>query len=297
MGFWDFIAPDFEAFSEALLPVVPEAIVIGPVVLSDNDLVALAWASPGSGAGVAARIYYTAGQGVSLPRPVLDALWGQINDQVERSSFGAGTGFGGTFDWRAGVAMAQLIIPDAYRVSIEAESGGQTVTNVVGVVNGGGTALGAAQAVQTAWKVATGPLTQLTNLYALTGFRALDLSSTNGDIAFVADVATGSNASASGKATNAASALIKWNGGTRSRSSRGRMYYGPLREDQINPDGRTLLTAQVTALNTAFNAFRTSLSSAGYPLAVLSPTLSQAFLVTSSTVESVIATQRRRIRS
>jgi hypothetical protein len=42
------------------------------------------------------------------------------------------------------------------------------------------------------------------------------------------------------KATRAAAAIIKLNGGTRSRSTRGRIYYGPIMENDINADGATL---------------------------------------------------------
>lgn len=296
MGFWDFIAPDFESFRETLLPVVPEAVLIGPVVLSDDDFIALAWANPGSGAGLALRTYYAAST-FQVARPVADAIWGQLQQQASAGAFGAGGGFGGSFDWKAVPNMAQLIIPGAFRVAIEAESGGQVVTNVVGVSNGGGTAQGAAEAVQTAWKIANGPLVRLTSLYQLTGFRALELGSANGGIAFVGDNTLGGSTTTPNKATNAACALIKWNGGTRSRSSRGRLYHGPLREVDCNGDGRTLEATTRTNLETAYAAFRASLSASGYPLVVLSPTLNQAFPVTSSSVELVLATQRRRIRS
>ena len=121
-------------------------------------------------------------------------------------------------------------------------------------------------------------------------------SPTISNIAFIADTATG-GITTSSKSTNGACALVKWNGGTRSRSSRGRLYFGPLREAQIAADGRTLEPGNATAITTAFNAFRSSLSSAGFTLCVISPTTSSAFDVSSVSVESIIATQRRRIRS
>lgn len=192
-------------------------------------------------------------------------------------------------------SMSQLIIPDCFQVAILATSGGQQVDNVVGVRNAGGTAAGAAAAVQAAWKVTSGPLSGLIAGYTLVGFRAVDIGDPNGDIAVVSDTATGGGAGSI--STNAACALIKWNGGQRSRSSRGRLYYGPQSEANINPDGRTLATGAVTSFNTFFTNFRNSLNASGYPLVVLSRVLSEAFPVTQSACESVIATQRRRIRS
>ena len=193
-------------------------------------------------------------------------------------------------------SMVSLLIPDCFQVNIDATSGGQPITNVVGVENAGGTAAGAAAAVQTAWKIATGPLSQLSNFYALVQFKAVDIGDPNGDIVVVPDTTAG-GAGAAALATNAASSLVKWNGGTRSRSSRGRLYFGPLSETNINSDGRTLTSGARTAQNTAFSVFRGSLTAAGYPLVVLSRKLSEAFVVTTSDVETVIATQRRRIRN
>jgi len=148
--------------------------------------------------------------------------------------------------------------------------------------------------VRTAWKIASGPLSLLLTQYALTGFRAVDIGDPNGDIAVITDTTAGSVTGS--LATNAACALVKWNGGQRSRSSRGRLYFGPIGEGNINTDGRTLSSGSITAYNTAFTNFRNSLASSGYPLVVLSRVLSEAFPVTQHAVETVIATQRRRIR-
>lgn len=196
-----------------------------------------------------------------------------------------------------GVTMAQLIIPNCFQVTIKGVSGGQDVVNVIGVQNAAGTSAGAAAAVQTAWKVASGPLAWLSSLYALSSFTAIDIGSANGAIAVISDTTAGSVTSSNGLATVGAAALIKWNGGTRSKSSRGRLYYGPLMETNINSDGRTMDATALSRANASFSNFRTSLASSGYPLVVLSRKLSQAFAVTSSSCETTIATQRRRIRS
>lgn len=195
-----------------------------------------------------------------------------------------------------GSNMAALIVPDCFLVSINQTSGGQQVTSVVGVKNAGGTAGGAAAAVLAAYKVANGPLVQKSSVVAMTDVRAMDLSSPNGAIATVTDTGTGGRSSGINLATNAACALIKWNGGTRSGSSRGRLYHGPLQEDQINTDGRTLAASHATLLQTAYGLFRTSLDGAGYPLVVISRKNSSATVVSSHAVQTIIATQRRRVR-
>lgn len=296
MGFWDFYAADRATFVDRVASLGVPVLPIGGVLVPVEEAATVAYGSPSGMAGMLVRLLI-AGATYKVDPSTVGAIAGDLNAQAQSAGFGQGGSFGGSFGWKAEPTMAALIIPGAFRVAIEAESGGQPVTNVIGVSNGSGTAAGAAAAVQTAWKVNGGPLAGLTPLYALLGFRAVDLGSANGSIAFIADNATGGLASGGSKATNAASALVKWNGGTRSRSSRGRMYYGPLSETQINPDGRTLASTPLTSIGAAFTAFRNSLTASGYPLVVLSPTTSQAFPVTSSTVESVIASQRRRIRS
>ena len=193
-------------------------------------------------------------------------------------------------------SMAGLIIANCFQVTISMSSGGHVVENVIGVQNGGGTSAGAAAAVLAAWKVTSGPLQNLTNLSTMTGVRAVDISSSSGAIVTVGDTTAGGFTSSNAYSTRAACALVQWNGGTRSRSSRGRLYYGPIMEQDINPDGATLVTARQTAITTAFTNFRNSLNSAGYPLVVLSRTLSQAFPVTAHILETTIATQRRRLR-
>lgn len=191
--------------------------------------------------------------------------------------------------------MSALIVPDAFLVAVNGLAGGQVVTNVIGVKNAGGTALGAANAVKTAFTHASGPLAQKSSFFAYTDVHAMDISSADGAIAEVAATNTGALAGAS-HATNAASALVKWNGGTRSASSRGRMYFGPLNEGQINSDGRTLTTAAATAIKACMDFVVSNLSTAGYPLCVISRKNSSATVVSSVQVETVIASQRRRIR-
>lgn len=192
--------------------------------------------------------------------------------------------------------MVQLIIPGAFQVTIQGTTGGRAVDNVIGVSNAGGTALGAATAVRDAWERLGGPIKALHTSYIMSNYHAVDLSSGTGTIADLASTATGQVGTGS-IATRAASALVKWNGGSRSRSTRGRLYFGPLTEAAINADGGTITAATVTDLNARFNQFRNDLTAAGYPLVVLSRKLAASFPVTTQAVESLIATQRRRIRS
>lgn len=295
-SWWDRLYPSYAAYAAAMEEVLPPFVPIGPVPLPREVVQLGAWFTPGGQSGLYTRLALSARE-AGLGWAGLNSMWSAVEDQASAAGFGDGGGFGGSFGWTAErTSMAQLIIPNTYRVAIEAVSGGQAITNVVGVSAPSGNALGAATAVQTAWKVAAGPLTQLRPLYSLLGFRSLDLSSPNGGIAFVADTAAGTSG-ATTNSTNAASALVKWNGGTRSRSARGRLYFGPLAEAQIENDGRTLNAAARTAINTAFTNFRNSLSASGFPLVVISQVLAQTFPVTQNDTEPIIATQRRRIRS
>lgn len=194
-----------------------------------------------------------------------------------------------------GIAMSQLIIPDCFQVAINATCGTQEVVNVLGVRNAGGTAAGAAAAVKAAWEFSTtGPFSHVTTAYVVNNYRAVDISDPNGDIAVLGSTKAGG---ATGQiATAAACALIQWNGSTRSRSSRGRLYLGPLTESEINTDGRTIVAGVQTAITNTFVAFLGNLNSSGYPPVVLSRKLSSSFSITSAVCESQIATQRRRIR-
>lgn len=194
-------------------------------------------------------------------------------------------------------SMPQLVIPNAFQVSIEAITGGRNITNVIGVTNPAGTAAGAAAAVKAAWEATLGPISRLSGLIVMSNYHAVDLSSSSGTIVDVPSTTAGKIVSGNALATRAACALVKWNGSTRNRSSRGRLYYGPIMESDINPDGATLVAGAQTAIDATFTVFANSLSSAGYPLAVLSRKLSTAYPITTHSTETTIATQRRRIRS
>jgi hypothetical protein len=192
-------------------------------------------------------------------------------------------------------AMPALIIANTYRVAIRALSQSQPIVNVVGVRGTAtGQEAGAAAAVKAAWE--TGALSlcnRHTNNYHVQSYDAMDLSSANGGLASVTSTAGGSITAST--STNAVCALIKFMGGTRSRSGNGRMYFGPLDENSVQGDGRSLEAAAKTDLTTAVNAFVASLTAAGFPLVIISRQLSSAQLVKTTLVESLVATQRRRI--
>jgi hypothetical protein len=89
--------------------------------------------------------------------------------------------------------------------------------------------------------------------------------------------------------------LIQKVTGSGGRANRGRMYY-PVAEDQI-AGGGALESAEVTAGNTAFNNFRSALEAADAPLVILHATgVAAPTPVLSLVVQSVTATQRRRLR-
>jgi hypothetical protein len=185
-----------------------------------------------------------------------------------------------------------------YRCSINMLAGTRQVVNVVGLHgSGAGLQSSAAAALRTAWEITGGPLKLLSGLVVMNNYSVMDLSSPTGGIAVLTSSATGGIGTTNSLATRAASALIKWNGSSRSLSTRGRLYFGPIMETDINPDGATLVAGQQVAFQNAMAAFRSSLSGAGFPLCVISRKLAIATDVTGSTCEAVIATQRRRIRS
>lgn len=267
---------EFDAtFKQYALSVGPKYVKAGPDAFLYD---AYYFPADPPGAYIAAIAYILEAVGVDVPasKPAIAHAAAVAREQEEQR-------------------VAPLVIPNVYRVAIQGISGGQDVVNVVGVRgSASGQHAGAAAAVRTAWKVASGPMSRMSSAYTLSSVKAMDLSSLDGGIAEVTD---GSFGSGSGTlATNAASALVKWNGGTRSGSSRGRLYFGPLPELSVNSDGRTLASSEITALQTAFQNFINSLSGAGFPLCVISRTLGNAATVTSLSIESVIATQRRRIR-
>lgn len=266
---------DMEAVVDRVLPSLPFG------NLGFNHLFAFeAYSGPYGPAGIAVALY--------LQRQGYTGDAGNVFQSALDSVINAATNF------LEANPVTTLVIPNAFQVTIQAVNGDVAVDNVLGLVNASGTAAGAAAALKAAWEVSGGPADNLNAQYAITQYKAVDLSSPDGDIAVVESTKTGGGSGSI--STAAACALISWNGSSRSRSTRGRLYYGPLGEGAINADGRTLDGTVASDLADIFTTFRGALSTSGYPLAVLSRVLSTSTLVTAQTVEPVIATQRRRIR-
>lgn len=192
--------------------------------------------------------------------------------------------------------MTMLVIADCFQVSIQGTVGGRAVDNVIGVRNASGTAAGAAAAVKAAWEAVGGPIKKgVTNQYTVAQYVATDISSSSGTIATLTGGGTGG---VTGQiSTSASAALVSWNGSSRDRTTRGRMYLGPLGEGFVDSNGRTLVSGGRTDIQAGIDQFVAALGTANYPLVVLSRTKSRATLVTAATVQATIATQRRRIRS
>jgi hypothetical protein len=177
-------------------------------------------------------------------------------------------------------------------VAIKGMSGGQEVVNVVGIHDMSASAELVAKAVQTAWKVSGGPMSKLPSTYQLLEFKALSLHSAEGEVYTQPDSTVGTLSGA--LATNGSCALITYGNGTRSKSSKGRMYFGPLREVEINADGRTLVTP--ANFTTALTAFQASIAAQNGDWCIVSRKNSSVAIINSITTQTVIATQRRRIR-
>jgi hypothetical protein len=185
-----------------------------------------------------------------------------------------------------------LIVPDTFLVSIKGISGGQDVVNVVGIKFAGVSAEAVATAVRDAWIVSGGPITKLPNTYSMVEVKALSLDNANGQVFTLPHSQAGNLSGA--LATNGSCALVTYGNGTRSKSSKGRMYFGPLREVEINTDGRTLASA--STFTTAMTAFKTDVETWGGQWVIVSRKNSTTAPITSITTQTVIATQRRRIR-
>lgn len=277
---WYGITSESE-FEAEVGPYFPDLSIFG-VGATNHDLVEQAWNDPFSALGAAAFDIVgwkrTVG-GSSVPPSQIQSNGNQYAQSQQEQTMGT------------------LIIPNAYQVTVHGSAGSHQVDNVFCLQGASaGAEAAAAAAFQVAWETTAGPLARLCFRYSVIDYTAVDLSSAGGGIAVVSSGATGGT-TAVDFATRAASALIKWNGTSRDRTTRGRTYYGPLSEDQVDSDGASLTSTALSQITTAFSAFRASLNVAGYPLAVASRKDSKATIVTAQTVETEIASQRRRIRS
>lgn len=187
-----------------------------------------------------------------------------------------------------------IIINSTYIVAIEAECSGQPVVNVIGIRSPFSNAAEVGEAVKAQWEAAGGPLSKRSTFLVMKDYRVTDISSPIGPV--VSTFSSKAGGATGQLSTMGASALISYSGGSRSRSSSGRMYHGPLSENDVNTDGRTLPPLTISGLSVCYQTFKASLASEGYEWVVISRKLSQAFPVGIPVCQSVIATQRRRIR-
>lgn len=185
-----------------------------------------------------------------------------------------------------------LIIPDCYLVAIKGQSGGQDVVNVIGIHATNSNSASVANAVDAAWRVASGPLAKLPNTYQMIEVKAMDLSTATGQVFSVPVTAAGSLSGA--LATNGSCALITYGSGSRAKSTKGRMYFGPLREVEINTDGRTL--ANPSQFTAPMQVFKDNLAASNKEWVILSRKNSSHSPISTIATQTVIATQRRRIR-
>jgi hypothetical protein len=192
--------------------------------------------------------------------------------------------------------MTTLVIANCFQVSIQMVHGSRTVDNVIGIFANGSPAISAvATAVKTAWEQTNGPLKTHSTVTTMVNYKVVDISSPTGPIYNLPSTTAGGVTGGIGLMSG--SALITYGDGTRSRSGRGRMFHGPLPSSYANTDGRTIPTATITTLNTAYGLFLSSIASSGYAWTVLSRKNSSFANITAVSTATVIATQRRRMRS
>jgi len=188
-----------------------------------------------------------------------------------------------------------LVIPQTVQVAIEMQCSGQSVYNVLGFTNAFGSSPSyILNLVKTEWERTNGPLKLHPSQLTMVGYHFTDLSTLTGAVSFLGSTTAGGVTA--NLSTMASSALIKLSTGTRSRSQQGRLYHGPLGESQIQSDGRTLETAFVTSLNTAYETFRVNMAAGNCGWQILSRKNSIGTSVVTATASPIVATQRRRQR-
>jgi len=191
--------------------------------------------------------------------------------------------------------MPQLVIPGAAQVAIKMSCSGQDVVNVIGLgLAGNVSAEEVGNIVKTAWEANLGPLAYKPSVTKMVSYKVVKLD-VGGSVAEIASAKAGGGTSTS-LSTMASSALIVLGGGSRDRSTRGRLYHGPLAENAIDPDGRTILTSYRADLETCYKKFRADIAATGHSWSVLSRKNSRAYPIDIVSCASIIATQRRRLR-
>jgi len=90
--------------------------------------------------------------------------------------------------------------------------------------------------------------------------------------------------------------LVRKNTGLGGRHGRGRLYHPGVFTGILNADADTIAPASVTAMANGFQQFFDDIQTAGHTPVLLHSDATAPTVVTGIAVESVVATQRRRIR-
>lgn len=305
-GYWAQYFSTWDEWDNTIDWLFPSGVAVAGVDLEPSRLKELGRFSPNTYLSIAVAAAVKQGLGQDRVQALRD-FFGVVDPleyQAKTKRRGGGGDFGASFIDALDTAlpdlgglMAQVVINRGYRVTLKSRVGSQQVVNVLHFLgNAAGLEKDAAQAMFTFWKSLQGGYTLLgNNSMTFEGVEAVDLSSINGGIWWEADGTA--YTSSLQLATAGAAALVQLNGQTRNRNSRGRIYLGPLREADLQGDGRTLVSTTKNRVSGIVNDMRTAMTAEGFDLQVLSRATSTMYPVTLVRVADIIATQRRRIRS
>jgi hypothetical protein len=185
------------------------------------------------------------------------------------------------------------VITDVFRVTLNwGAVGGTNPKNVIHILD----TTGVATAADIAAVVDAGATSDMFN--CLTNSQECDLLSIiplDGSTASTDFNTTGSKwlGQQSGEWIPQAACVVKMITGLRGRSHRGRIFLGPVAE-AIDHNGFYVAGPGHGLMQTAWASFESTLVGAGYSLCVASYKLSSAQPVTAVSVETTLATQRRR---
>lgn len=144
------------------------------------------------------------------------------------------------------------VIYDAKRVAVRGAIDSIEVVNVFNI-RSSFTVADVAQAVGEAFADAFGPL--LSNVYAFTDAKAVDMSSVTGETA-THSLAAHENGDSSSAVELGLVAILRWQDTISGRGFRpGRSYFGPLPQNAVQNNGRTCAPAYMVDLRAAAEAF------------------------------------------
>lgn len=192
--------------------------------------------------------------------------------------------------------MATLVIPFHSQVGVEMVVSGQTVMNVLGFREPilGADPAAVLAAVKTAWEAADGPLKIKSNVVSMVGYHYTNLNNADGATAYLGSGAVGGRAGNMGIISGCG--VVKLSGASRNRTKNGRLFHGPIMEDDINSDGRTITSAELDRIQAAYTSFRVTMAAADFHWAVLSRKASIGTDIVASSASPIVGTQRRRLR-